>query len=159
MEELDTLVENLTAKKLAVGCGAMETLLEMSRESAGVYLYLDRFLEMTESDNSYIRTRGLLLTAANARWDTDCRIDGGIDRLLTHVMDPKPITARQFIAVLPVLAADKPELREDIRAALLRANPGQYVPSMAPLVAKDIQAALLALESGKTGNEGTPSGV
>ena len=31
-------------------------------------------------------------------------------------------------------------------AALLRANPGQYAPSTAPLVAKDIQKALIELE-------------
>ena len=31
--------------------------------------------EMLDSDNPYIRTRGLLLISANAKWDSDNKID------------------------------------------------------------------------------------
>ncbi|WP_312441038.1 hypothetical protein [Lacrimispora sp.] len=44
----------------------------------------------------------ITLIAANAKWDRDNRIDEIIDELLRHVMDEKPVTARQCIKVQQV---------------------------------------------------------
>lgn len=46
-----------------------------SVETDKVYPYMDRLGDMLDSDNSYIRTRGLTLIAYNARWDKDNEID------------------------------------------------------------------------------------
>lgn len=117
-------------------------LLKRSEQSDELYSYFDQFIAMSEDDNSYIRTRGLLLIAANARWDKDNKIDECIDRLLKHILDAKPITSRQFIKVLPEIAAAKPDLAADIKDALRWADTEIYADSMQPLVYKDIQTAL-----------------
>ncbi len=97
---------------------------------------------MLNDDNSYIRTRGLTLLAYNSKWDKDYKIDAVIDKYLKHITDGKPVTARQCIKLLPVIARYKPELKSDIVSALHGADISVYPDSMQPLVYKDIQAAL-----------------
>jgi len=97
---------------------------------------------MIDSDNSYVRTRGLLLISANAKWDEDNKIDEIIDKYIKHILDDKPITARQCINALPKIAEFKPDLVEVIITALRKADPERYASSMQPLVYKDIRAAL-----------------
>ena len=126
---------------------ALKKLQAESERSPVVYPYMDRLGEMLDSDNSYLRTRGLTLLACNARWDTDYKIDEVIDKYLRHITDPKPITARQCIQLLPRIARDKPELRGDILSALHGANITIYPGSMQPLVWKDIQNALAEIEA------------
>lgn len=121
---------------------ALQELQKECGETDKVYLYMDRLSDMLDSDNSYIRTRGLTLIAYNAKWDKDCKIDEVIDKYLKHITDVKPITARQCIKLLPMIAKDKPELRNDICSALQRADISFYDDSMQPLVYKDIQKTL-----------------
>lgn len=125
---------------------ALRELQEESGETDKVYPYMDRLSDMLDSDNSYIRTRGLTLIAYNAKWDKDCKIDEVIDKYLKHITDVKPITARQCIKLLPMIAKDKPELRNDICSALQRADIAFYDDSMQPLVYKDIQKALKEIQ-------------
>ena len=115
-------------------------------ESDKVYCYMDRLTGMIDSDNSYIRTRGLTLIAYNAKWDKDNKIDEIIDKYLKHIEDIKPITARQCIKLLPIIAKNKPELKDDIVSALQKANVYFYAESMQPLVYKDIQKSLKDIE-------------
>ena len=132
-------LDMLWSKAPSQGYAALKELLEISGESGAVYPYMDQFMEKLNSDNSYFRTRALALIVANAKWDTDCRIDENIDAILSHITDPKPITARQFIRDLPALAAAKPDLRQDILSALRRADTLRYPLSMRPLVERDIR--------------------
>lgn len=125
---------------------ALQNLQKESQETACVYPYMDRLSDMLDSDNSYIRTRGLTLLAYNAKWDKDYKIDEIIDKYLNHITDVKPITARQCIKRLPIIAKYKPELRNDIISALHRANVCIYNDSMQPLVYKDIQKALKEIQ-------------
>ena len=92
------------------------------------------------------RTRRLTLIAYNAKWDKDNKIDEIIDEYLKHIKDVKPITARQCIKLLPIIAKNKPELKDDIVSALQKANVSFYVESMQPLVYKDIQKSLKDIE-------------
>ena len=146
MTNLSFLIKSLSDKNNTAACGAMKTLVELSEQSGEVYAYMDTFIEMLESSNSYVRNRGLKLIAANARWDTDFKIDEIIDDYLKHITDPKPITARQCIAALPKIAASKPDLKEDILKALSRADASHYPDSMRGLVFKDIQNVLREVE-------------
>ncbi len=63
-----------------------------------------------------------------------------------HVMDEKPVTARQCIKVLPQIAASKHHLAECIIDALEAANPQRYKSSMLSLICKDIQNALESIK-------------
>lgn len=128
---------------------AYKALLELQKESMEsdcVYPYMGKLIDMLDSDNSYVRTRGLTLLAYNAKWDEDYKIDEIIDKYLRHITDVKPITARQCIKLLPIIAKYKPELRNDIISALHKANICIYDDSMQPLVFKDIQKVLKEIQ-------------
>lgn len=145
MKNPEQLVQQLTAPKASDGCDAMKQLLAISEESNRVYPFLSRFLDLLNHDHSYVRTRALLLIAANAKWDSECQIDENLDKILAHITDPKPITARQFIQSLPALAAAKPDLRKEILDALRLADSLRYSSSMRPLIDADIRKATLAI--------------
>lgn len=142
MSNLQSLVDGLmnSDDKQAYQC--LKLLESESSRSAAVYSFFDTFAGMLNSANSYVRTRGIILIAANAKWDADYKIDEIIDIYLKHITDDKPITARQCIKVLPVIAKYKPDLKQDIENALHHANPARYKESMQSLVLKDIQKSL-----------------
>ena len=129
-------------KNNKVAYKALQELQKESEETNCVYFYMDRLSDMLDSDNSYIRTRGLTLLAYNAKWDKDYKIDEIIDKYLGHITDVKPITARQCIKLLPIIAKHKPELKNDIFSALHKADISIFDDSMQPLVYEDIQKAL-----------------
>lgn len=133
--------ELLLNKNNNVAYKALQDLQKESEETDCVYPYMDRLSDMLESDNSYIRTRAITLLAYNTKWDKDYKIDEVIDKYLKHITDVKPITARQCIKLLPIIAKYKPKLRKDILSALLKADMSVYDDSMQPLVYKDIQKA------------------
>ena len=134
--------ELLFDKNNNVAYKAFQELQKESEETDCVYPFIDRLSDMLDSDNSYIRTRGLTLLAYNAKWDKEYKVDEIINEYLKHITDVKPITARQCIKLLPIIAKHKPELKNDILSALNKANISIYDYSMQPLVYKDIQKAL-----------------
>lgn len=134
--------ELLFDKNNNVAYKAFQELQKESEETDCVYPFIDRLSDMLDSDNSYIRTRGFTLLAYNAKWDKEYKVDEIIDEYLKHITDVKPITARQCIKLLPIIAKHKPELKNDILSALNKANISIYDYSMQPLVYKDIQKAL-----------------
>lgn len=138
--------ELLFDKNNNVAYKALQELQKESEKTNSVYVYMDKLGDMLDSDNSYIRTRGLVLLAYNARWDIDNKIDEIIDEYLKHITDVKPITARQCIKLLPMVAREKPELRTDICSTLQKADVSFYDDSMQPLVYKDIQKALKEIQ-------------
>lgn len=141
-ENIISCIEALRSKDATAGYAAFGKLVDISRNSDAVYPYIEQFVEMAESADSYRRTRALGLIAANARWDTDCVIEKNIDAILAHITDCKPITARQFIKTLPTLARFKPDLREHILTSLRSANTLRYPLSMRSLVDADIRGAI-----------------
>ena len=144
MESIDLIktFEMLMAKDSNAAYGALRILQDLSEETNAVYPYMDQLSDMMDNDNSYIRTRALTLIAYNAKWDKDYKIDEMMNRYLRHITDAKPITARQCIKLLPMIAKSKPNLKEDITFALHKADISRYSDSMQPLVYKDIQKAL-----------------
>ena len=139
--------ELLFDKNNNVAYKALQLLQKESEERNCVYPYMHRLSDMLDSENSYIRTRGLTLLAYNAKWDKDNKIDEIIDKYLKHITDIKPITARQCIKLLPIIAEYKPELKNDILSALHKANISIYGDSMQSLVHKDIQKALNEIQN------------
>ena len=139
--------ELLFDKNNNIAYKALQELQKASEETDKVYPYMDRLGGMMDSGNSYIRTRGLTLLAYNAKWDKAHKIDEIIDSYLKHITDAKPITARQCIKLLPMIAKSKPDLKDDILLALQKADVSIYADSMQPLVYKDIQKALKEMQS------------
>lgn len=118
--------ELLFDKNNNVAYKAFQELQKESEETDCVYPFIDRLSDMLDSDNSYIRTRGLTLLAYNAKWDKEYKVDEIIDEYLKHITDVKPITARQCIKLLPIIAKHKPELKNGILSALNKANISIY---------------------------------
>lgn len=139
------MFELLFDKNNNVAYKALQELQKKSEKTNCIYPYMDRLIDMLDSENSYIRTRGIVLLAYNAKWDKDYKIDEVIDKYLKHITDVKPITARQCIKMLPIIAKYKPELKTDILSALHYANIS-YGDSMQSLVYKDIQKALQEIQ-------------
>lgn len=123
-------------------CAAAEELADISAESDEVYGYMDAFIAMLNSDNSYIRMKAIWLIAANSRWDRLDKITSCAERLLCHITDEKPIAARQFIKNMPEIARNKPKLKDKIVSALNNADTSGYKDSMKPLIDRDIKEAL-----------------
>lgn len=142
MENTAELVSELFLKDNNIAYSALKKLEEESKENNELYEFFDRFAEMIDNKNSYIRTRGLLLVADCAKWDSENKINEIIDKYLEHVTDEKPITSRQVIQALPKIIKYKPELKEKIKKALDNADVSKYKESMAPLIIKDINSVL-----------------
>ena len=142
MDSIEQLLAQMKGKDHTRAYQCLKLLEEESGNSDAVSPYLDLFIELMDSPNSYLRARGLRLIAANARWDSEGKVDQIIDRYLTHILDEKPTTARQCIQALPLIARARPGLTSRIREALSSADLSGYADSMEPLLRKDIEAAL-----------------
>lgn len=125
---------------------ALKILQKESEHTDQVYPFLDTMIDMLDSSQSYIRTRALILIACNAKWDRENKIDKILAQYLGHITDEKPITARQCIKQLPMLAKYKPELKETILFALHSADVDRYDESMRTLIIKDIQKAVKEIQ-------------
>ena len=124
MMEIVELLRGLFDKNNKQAYACLQELEAASGQSREGYRHVDVFAEMLDSDNSYIRTRGMVLISANAQWDEDYKIDEVIDKFLRHITDVKPIMARQCIKRLPNITRHKPDLKSDITGALNKA----YMP-------------------------------
>jgi len=137
MDSTAELVANLRFPENKAAYAALKELTARSRHSDQVYSYFDEFAAMLEDSNSLVRNRGLVLIAENARWDDSGKLKGILDQYLCHILDEKPITARQCIQNLSHILAAKPGLASKIRAALEAADFSVYPDSMSPLLEKD----------------------
>lgn len=141
MKNINDLVMGLKNKDNKTAYQCLLELEQMCNLSNAVYPYFDDFAVMLDSKNSYIRTRGIILIADNAKWDKDHKIDEIIDEFLILIMDEKPITSRQCINALPKIAKYKPDLKDTILNALKKARP-MYNSNMQPLIDNDIKNAI-----------------
>ncbi len=146
MDELDEAVRGLYSKDTKAAYACFLRLKAESEAGNGVYRFWDEFSVMMDSENSYVRTRGLLLIAANAAWDTEHKMDGVLARYLEHVSDEKPITARQCIQALKGVVSARRDLIPQIREALENADTGKYNANMRPLIERDIAGVLKMME-------------
>jgi len=140
--EIFVMIDGLFDKDDKAAYKCFRVLEAASEQDNRVYQFFATFADMIDNDNSYIRTRGLLLISANAKWDKDNKIDEIVDKYLRHIQDEKPITSRQCIKALPKIAEFKPDLKEAICTAIEKANPGRYASSMQSLIYKDMGMAL-----------------
>jgi len=142
--DIETLIESLKSKEHDKGYEALNILLKESEKSPSLYRYFDEFSLMLSSDNSYIRTRSLLLIGSLAKWDISDKIEPIIDNVILNIDYKNPICSRIAIKVLIQIAKEKPNLKEIVKASLQNIDTRFYSPSMAPLIEKDIKTALKA---------------
>ena len=117
-DEIALLVELLAEKNDAVRYSAFLLLQARSAFKDDVLPYWNAFFEKLASSNSYQRSIGLMLLAANARWDTAGRTEAAIEPYLDVLLDEKPITVRQCIQSLPQMLTAHPGLCPAVVARL-----------------------------------------
>jgi len=139
---MEELIKNLYNIDNKIAYRKLQELEELSKNSNEVYRYFDTFVEMLDNENSYIRTRGIVLISSNAKWDNANKINNIIDKFLIHIEDEKPITARQCIKSLENIIRYKNELIPIIKRRLLEVNYLKYNDSMQSLIFKDVEKIL-----------------
>lgn len=72
---MEELIQNLYNADNKIAYEALKELEKMSLKTNVLYKYFDTFVEMLNSESSYIRTRGILLIASNAKWDIENKIN------------------------------------------------------------------------------------
>lgn len=145
--EQDILLSMLTAKDTKQAYGAFLELERLSEETDDLYPFTEQFAEMVLDKAWAVRCRGFRLFCKQARWDGDGVIDRHLDRTLAILEDEKPTAVRQALAALLDMAPYKPELWPVIRQRVEAMDWNRYKDSMAPLIQKDIQRLLDAMQA------------
>ncbi len=153
VKDLSQIVEWLSEKDDKLRYHALLLLMRRSEYSNDVYPYWKVFEKKLLSENSYQRSIGLMLVAANAKWDSDNRIEETLDAYLHILKDEKPITVRQCIQALRDIIPYKSHLHPKIVAGLLSINLSQIKETMRKLVLFDILTILALIRKYMTNDE------
>ncbi len=152
-DDLHQLMDWLAEKDDTIRYHSFLLLQHRSKDFDDVYPYWDIFCEKLKSENSYQRSIGLMLIAANAKWDTDNKIDFVIDEYLALVYDEKPITVRQCIQSLCEIVPYKTHLHMKIADKLMLVNIVDIRATMQKLILTDILAVLAMIRKYQSNNE------
>ncbi len=117
--DLALLIEWLNEKDDTIRYTAFLLLQLLSDEGNLVYKYWNTFTAMIDSSDSYQRSLGLMLIAANIKWDIHSNFDKISKNYLAHCDDEKFITARQCIQGLKKILAHTRKYRREILDTLL----------------------------------------
>jgi hypothetical protein len=145
-KEVENLVEQLFLSDTKIAYAALKALMSESEQSKKVYEQFDTFTKMINDENSYIRTRGLLLIAKNVKWDKENKFNKIVKKFLEHVEDEKPITSRQVIQSLKDVIQYKKELIPIIKDKLCKINYEKVPDTMKGLIFKDADGILKMIE-------------
>lgn len=143
--DIEMLVQRLDSAEDKIRYPAFLLLRARSAVSDDVYPFWDALAEKLVRENSYQRSIGAMLLAANTRHDTAGKMQDALPRFLRLLNDPKPITVRQAAQALPEILRAKPELAEEISRALMAVDLVGYKDTMRKLILLDFLDALLLI--------------
>jgi hypothetical protein len=143
------LVETLAEKDDKLRYNAFLLLQENSHQSQLVYLYWDKLEQKLESDNSYQRSIGLMLIAANVQWDKEGKFGKTISKYLNCCLDEKFITARQATQGLAEIIKATEEYNEKIKQKLEGISLTKYPENQQRLLTKDVANILKLIKQTK----------
>ncbi len=135
---MQDIIAKLTSKDDKYACAVAEKIISESQDTDEWYEYFDTFVSLLNHPKSLVRNRVLHILAVNAQWDDENRFAAILPEFLSHIMDEKPVTARQCIKTLALIGQAKPQYIPRITEALREADLSQYKDSMRPLIEKDI---------------------
>lgn len=141
MEDYRQLLETLYDHNHQAGYHALLELEQISAASDEVYTSMEFFFAMLKDPNSYVRTRGLRLIVANAKWDQSGMIFHRMQELLKLLHDDKAVVVRKCIQYLPLLAQEQPQCAEKLWLAL-QGQQRTYSQSMQHLIDQDKHIAM-----------------
>jgi hypothetical protein len=143
--DLPMLVSWLSEQDDTLRYHALLVLQSRAQHTPDVYPFFDAFHEKLKSGNSYQRSIGVILMAANARWDTDEKLERALGDYLAILRDCKPITVRQCIQSLEQIIPYKPGLRLRVADALMAIPIEACRESMRKLFLSDILSVLVLI--------------
>lgn len=152
-DELQQLVDWLSEKDDKIRYHSFLILQHRSGYSGDVYQYWSTFCEKLKSENSYQRSIGLMLIAANSKWDIENKLDDVIDDYLSLIYDEKPITVRQCIQYLCEIVPYKKHLLMKISDRLMALKISEIRETMKKLILIDILTILAMIKKQLTNNE------
>ena len=124
---IEDLVRGLDSDQPCVRYGAAKALREISeREPVRVYPYIDRFLLLMDGDDTFLRWRSQRILGNLAVIDDANRLEAGLDRILQPITRHELIGAANAIAAAAQIACARPQLADQITAAFLKTERGEY---------------------------------
>ncbi|AET67843.1 hypothetical protein Desor_2241 [Desulfosporosinus orientis DSM 765] len=151
--DISQLVEWLNEKDDKLRYHSLLLLERRSEEYDDVYSYWNVFCEKLTSTNSYQRSIGVMLIAANVKWDKENRIDNSIDDYLRVLNDEKPITVRQCIQSLDKIVSCRTDLHYKVTNKLISIDIMDIKPTMRKLILIDILNILVLIKKHNTSEE------
>ena len=100
---MQDIIAKLTSKNDKYACAVAEKIISESQDTDKWYEYFDDFATLLKHPKSLVRNRALHILAVNAQWDDENRFAAILPEFLSHIMDEKPITARQCIKSLTLI--------------------------------------------------------
>ena len=104
------------------------------------------FSEMLDDKNSHVRTRAFMLICNQAKWADNGQIEVVFAQMKALLYDVKPTVVRQCLGSLHEVILYRPEMIELIREAVNNIDLSIYKDSMSPLIKKDMDVLLSAIE-------------
>lgn len=149
-DDIKKLVDWLAVKDDMLRYHSFLLLKHRSEAYGDVYPYWDIFCEKLGSSNSYQRSLGVMLIAANAKWDAENKMDTVIDKYLAVLGDEKPITVRQCIQALADIVPYKQHLLEKIAGSLTALKLDTVKETMRKSILADILTVLAMIRKQHT---------
>jgi len=143
--DIQGLVDLLDEKADEARYAALLLLTARSERFPDVLPHWPRFRRKLADGNSYQRSIGILMIAANARWAAAEAVEEALPDCLKLTRDEKPITARQAVQALGRIAGDAPSAAPRIAAALMALDLEAVRETMRKLLLMDACRALLPL--------------
>jgi hypothetical protein len=125
---IPAVLEGLGAKTANIKYGAEKVLRLVSEKRPElVYPHFQRFVEIVEGENTFLKW-GAIMTIANlAAVDSEGRIDAIFDRYFAPITGPVMVTAANIIKAAAGIARAKPSLTERIVSEILKVEKARYL--------------------------------
>lgn len=144
-EYINFLVPLLTEKNDEIRYLAFLVLCERSNNHPDIYPYWDVFVSKLSSEDTYQRTIGATLIAANIRWDEKKKFARIFQTYMSLCNDEKFAASRLTIQTIPVWAKYAPELLDKVVDELVHINVRSLKESQRKLILLDIINALIVI--------------
>lgn len=138
-DSLDAKIDILTnCKDVKKTYSILIELEKTSEVSNSVYPYINKFVDMMQSTNYYVKIRGFRLFCMQSRWDDNRYIDKNINFALNILNDERPTIIRQALDYLKEIAIYKGELKEKLSEKIDNLDTTKFKDTMIDLINKDI---------------------
>jgi hypothetical protein len=124
---IEELLQGLESGKPRVRYAAAKALRQCSEQDpARLYPHIDRFIALTEGDNTFLRWGSQRILGNLAAADCDHKLEAALGRILAPISGHELIGAANAIAAAARIACANPKLADRIATALLKTDRAEY---------------------------------